>query len=237
MKTSRKSSTNSTRNSNSDFSAVEAVLSLLSERYRESLVERIGRGSPFRVLLATILSQRTRDETTEKVAEAFFERYGSIEEVAEADVSDIASVIKPAGFSKQKAHNLKACATAILTRFGGRVPDDEESLLRLPGVGQKTAGCVLVYAFGKPALPVDTHVHRIANRLGWVETKTPEQTAKELRELLPKEFWLPINRVFVMFGREICQPRRPKCSVCPIKRWCVPKRDDYSMKTPNSMET
>jgi len=201
----------------------EEVVKALSKRYRESLVERIGRGSPFRVLVATILSQRTRDETTEKVAEAFFERYGSVEEVAEADVSDIASVIKPVGFSTQKAQNLKACATAILTEFGGRVPDEEESLLRLPGVGQKTAGCVLVYAFGKPALPVDTHVHRITNRLGWVETRTPEQTEKELKRLLPREFWLPINRVFVMLGRQICGSQRPRCDICPIRRWCSQK--------------
>lgn len=223
MKTSRKSSTNSTRSSDSNPSTVEAVLTLLSDRYGESLVERVGRGSPFRVLVATVLSQRTRDETTERVARAFFSRYRSVRDVAKAEVSDIASVIKPVGFSTRKAHNLKACATTILAEFGGRVPDDEERLLRLPGVGQKTAGCVLVYAFGKPALPVDIHVHRITNRLGWVETKTPEQTEKELKELLPQKLWMPVNRVFVMLGREICGSRRPKCSICPIEVWCPRK--------------
>lgn len=218
-------------------STAEKVIRILSSRYKTSLVERIGRGSPYRVLIATILSQRTRDETTEEVAEAFFKRFENIKEVAEADVSDIVRVIRPVGFSTQKAYNIRASTRMILEEFNGEVPSKDNDLLRLPGVGQKTAGCVLVYAFGKPALPVDTHVHRITNRLGWVKTKAPEQTERELKRLLPKELWLPVNRIFVMFGREICQPRRPRCNACPIRGLCPSDRDGYSRSTPNSMET
>ncbi|MCX7703474.1 MAG: endonuclease III [Planctomycetota bacterium] len=202
----------------------EAVVRILSKRYQKSLVERVGRGSPYRILVATILSQRTRDETTERVAESFFRRFKSVWELDAANVGEIRNLIKSVGFSSQKAHNLKQTARILVEKYEGKVPDEEEKLKELPGVGQKTAGCILVYAFGKPALPVDTHVHRISNRLGWVKTKRPEETEKELKKVLKKDLWLPLNRIFVLFGREVCQPREPKCVLCPIKRFCKQKQ-------------
>jgi len=115
----------------------------------------------------------------------------------------------------------------IHNEYQGNVPEDKENLISLPGVGGKTANCVLVYAFKKPAIPVDTHVHRISNRLGWVSTKTPEKTEKRLQDILPKNQWIRINRLFVRFGQEICIPTNPKCDICPLKEIC-PK--DFSME-------
>jgi len=196
------------------------VVRRLSARYRASLVERIGGRDSFRVLVATILSQRTRDEVTERVAGEFFKRWKSVEALASADENDVRETIKEVGLAPAKARYLIESARIIMERFGGRVPAKEEDLMALPGVGQKTAGCVLVYAFARPAIPVDTHVHRIANLLGLVRTKTPKQTKKALEKLLPREIWLPVNRIFVLFGREICKPQKPRCPRCPIKDLC-----------------
>lgn len=220
----KKSSTRSIRNSSFKHSLAkeaEKVVKILSKLYRESLVERIGKGSPYRVWVSTVLSQRTRDETTERVSEEFFRHFGSLESLANARVDEIKSLIKSVGFSNQKAHNLMRAARMILEKFNGKIPDTEEELLTLPGVGQKTAGCILVYAYGKPAVPVDTHVHRVSNRLGWVKTKTPEETRQELVSFLPERLWLPINRIFVLFGRETCKPRNPKCETCLIRKLCA----------------
>jgi len=200
------------------------VVRRLSARYRRSLVERIGRGNPYRVLVATILSQRTRDEVTERVAERFLKRWGDVESLAAADIRQVRNAIKEVGLAPAKARYLVEAAKKIVRHFSGRVPQTEQQLLTLPGVGQKTAGCVLVYAFGRSAIPVDTHVHRISNLLGLVSTKTPEQTKKELQKLLPKDLWLPLNRIFVLFGREVCQPNRPKCHTCPLSDICPSAR-------------
>jgi len=196
------------------------VVERLSKRYGPSLVERIGAGDPYRVLVATILSQRTRDEVTGRVSEAVFARWPTLASLAEADEREILRTIREVGFGPGKARHLAAAARKILTEHDGRVPATEKDLLELPGVGQKTAGCVLVYAFGEPAIPVDAHVHRISNLLRLVETRTPERTREELERLLPRRLWAPVNRVMVLFGREICLPRRPRCGRCPLADVC-----------------
>lgn len=196
------------------------VVKRLSSRYNRSLVERIGRGEPYRVFVATILSQRTRDEVTERVAEKVLKKWGDVKSLAEASVEDVRRAIKEVGLAPSKAHYLVHSAQMIVKNFNSKIPRTEKELLSLPGIGQKTAGCILVYAYGLSAIPVDTHVHRISNLLGLVSTKTPEQTKKELQKLLPKELWKPVNRIFVLFGREVCCPNNPRCSVCPIEDVC-----------------
>lgn len=175
---------------------------------------------PFVVLISTILSQRTRDENTLQATERLFSRYDTPSKMAAAPLEEIRNMIYPVGFYRTKAVRIKEVSRIISSRYGGSVPDELEDLLSLPGVGRKTANCVLVYGFRIPAIPVDTHVHRISNRLGLVHARTPESTEVELREKIPVELWGDLNRLFVKFGQEICRPINPKCEICPIAKEC-----------------
>src|SRR5918911_510226 len=178
-------------------------------------------GDPFKILIGTILSARTRDENTTKVVNKLFARFKTPEEIASADIQEIKEIIHSIGFYNVKAKRIKQVSQILLSKFGGQVPDEIDSLLELPGVGRKTANCVLVYAFNKPAIPVDVHVHRIANRLGIVSTKTPEQTELELNRLIiDKRVWTKVNDTFVMYGQNICLPVRPNCTACDLKKSC-----------------
>jgi len=174
----------------------------------------------FSILIGTILSARTKDETTAKAVKRLFSKYKTPKELANAKVKDVEKIIKPVGFYHVKSKRIIEVAKIIDSQFKGIVPDDLETLVKLPGVGRKTANCVLVYAFEKPAIPVDIHVHRISNRLGLVETKTPENTEQELMKKIPKKYWIDINDTFVMYGQNICKPISPMCNVCKIKRNC-----------------
>jgi len=174
----------------------------------------------FSILIGTILSARTKDEATAKAVKKLFSKYKTPKALAHAKVKDIEKIIKSIGFYHVKSKRIIEVAKIIDSQFKGIVPDDLETLLKLPGVGRKTANCVLVYAFEKPAIPVDIHVHRISNRLGLVETKTPEETELALMKKIPKKYWIDINDTFVMYGQNICKPISPMCSVCKIKRNC-----------------
>ncbi|MFW9780945.1 MAG: endonuclease III domain-containing protein [Candidatus Heimdallarchaeota archaeon] len=182
---------------------------------------------PFKILISTILSARTRDANTKEATEMLFARYHTPQEIANADIVELEQLIFKSGFYKVKATRIKEVSKVLLEQFKGIVPDKFEDLLTLPGVGAKTANCVLVYAFKIPAIPVDTHVHRISNRLGWVKTKNPQDTEKELKILIPKREWIRINRLLVRFGQECCLPNNPKCNACPLNKSC-PK--DFSME-------
>ncbi|WP_457600454.1 endonuclease III domain-containing protein [Hydrogenivirga sp.] len=175
---------------------------------------------PFKVLICALLSTRTRDETTAKVCEKFFGRVNSPQDILDLPLDELERLIYPVGFYRNKAKQLKELARMLIEEFGGRVPDRLEDLLRLPGVGRKVANLVLADGYGVPAICVDTHVHRITNRWCLIKTKTPEQTERELMKILPKEFWIVINRLLVAFGQRICTPQRPKCEVCPIEEFC-----------------
>lgn len=175
---------------------------------------------PFSILIGTILSARTKDENTAKVVARLFERYKTPKELARAKVRDVEKIIHSIGFYHVKARRIINVARIISAKHGGRVPKKLDALLDLPGVGRKTANCVLVYAFEEPAIPVDVHVHRISNRLGLVDTKTPEETELALMEIVPKNRWLEINDTFVMYGQTICKPVSPMCGVCRIRRGC-----------------
>jgi endonuclease-3 len=177
-------------------------------------------GDPFRILIGTVLSHRTRDESTSKATERLFEIYDTPEKLAKADIRKVRSLIRSVGFYNMKARNVKRVAKQILEEFDGRVPDDMDNLLKLHAVGRKTANCVLVYGYNKPAIPVDTHVHRIANRLGLVETRTPEETEEELTKTVPKKYWLQLNELFVRFGQTTCKPIGPKCGICTLRPEC-----------------
>jgi endonuclease-3 len=174
----------------------------------------------FSILIGTILSARTKDETTAKAVKRLFSKYKTPKELANAKLKDVEKIIKSIGFYHVKSKRIIEVAKIIDSQFKGMVPDDLETLVKLPGVGRKTANCVLVYAFEKPAIPVDIHVHRISNRLGLVETKIPEDTEQELMKKIPKKYWIDINDTFVMYGQNICKPISPMCDVCKIKRNC-----------------
>ena len=177
-------------------------------------------GGPFSILIGTILSARTKDESTTKVVKVLFSKYKNAKELANAKLKDVEKIIKSIGFYHVKSKRIIEVAKIIDKKYKGIVPDDLDSLVALPGVGRKTANCVLVYAFEKPAIPVDIHVHRISNRLGLVETKNPEETELKLMEKVDKKYWIEINDTFVMYGQNICKPISPMCHVCKIKKEC-----------------
>ncbi|MGZ7067510.1 MAG: endonuclease III domain-containing protein [Methanobacterium sp.] len=176
--------------------------------------------NPFRVLITTILSQRTRDENTDEAAATLFAVYKNPSEIANAPTEDVEKLIKKAGFFRVKAKRVKEVSRIIHEDYHDVVPEDIGQLLALPGVGRKTANCVLVYGFRKSAIPVDVHVHRISNRLGLVHTKLPEETELALAKIVPRDYWLDLNEKFVRFGQDICRPIGPKHEECPINDLC-----------------
>jgi endonuclease-3 len=177
-------------------------------------------GDPFRILIGTILSQRTRDEMTTLATERLFRRFKTPEELANAKPSEVKGLIRLVGFYNMKTKAIIKVSKQLVKKFGGKVPSDKEALMSLPWVGPKTANCVLVYGFDEPAIPVDTHVHRISNRLGLVETKTPEETEAQLVKTVPRRYWLSLNDLFVRFGQTTCKPIGPKCGECSLKAQC-----------------
>lgn len=207
---------------------VRAVMRTLAATYH-------GRGSaeqgdPFRVLVATIISQRTREEQTLAVSERVFARYPDAAALAQAAEPELYTLLAGSQYRETKAPRLIAMARVLVDRYGGTVPNDLEALLALPGVGRKTAACVLIYAFDIPALCVDIHMHRITNRLGWVRTKTPEQTEHALEGVMPRDLWAGSNRLFLQHGRAICVPGVPRCTVCPVRDWCAYGQDPTTQK-------
>ena len=175
---------------------------------------------PFSILIGTILSARTKDETTTKAVKALFLKYKNPEDLANAKIKDVEKIIRSIGFFHVKSKRIIEVAKIIHVKYKDKVPEDLDTLVQLPGVGRKTANCVLVYAFEKPAIPVDIHVHRISNRLGLVNTKNPEETEQELMKKIDKKYWIDINDTFVMYGQNICKPISPMCDVCKITKSC-----------------
>lgn len=176
---------------------------------------------PFFALISTVMSHRTRDDVTYPAAEKLFERFSTPEEMVEADVEEIEALIRDVGFYRVKAGRIKEISRILLEEYNGRVPDEMETLLKLPGVGRKTANCVLANAFLKEdALAVDTHVHRISNRLGLVATKNPEETEIELKKALPQKYWRHVNILLVKFGQNVCRPVSPRCGICVLNDIC-----------------
>lgn len=198
------------------------VVSAWKEGREEPVVGRIreARPDPFAILVGTVLSLRTRDAVTEKAFERLWALASTPAGLLKLPLIEMEAAIKPVGFYKTKARSLKAIAALLLERHGGKVPDDLDALLALPGVGRKTANLVLTEGFGQPGICVDTHVHRILNWWGFVATQDPDETERVLRSTLPRHWWIPINGLLVSFGQAVCRPVGPRCGECPLRRAC-----------------
>ena len=211
---------------------MEQVIKILKKNKKKfivpALTEIARERDPFKVLVSCILSLRTRDATTAKVSEQLYKVADTPKNISNMNVKKLANIIRPVNYYKTKAKRIKVISQRIVKEFSGKVPSDIETLLTFKGVGRKTANIVIVYGFNKHGIPVDTHVHRVSNRLGWVETKTPEKTETKLREILPKKYWIDLNDLFVQFGQNVCTPRNPKCSICPINKYCKYYREVYT---------
>ena len=197
---------------------IDELMKRLFELYPEASNDAFT--DPFFALISTVMSHRTRDDVTYPAANKLFEKFSTPEEMVRADVSEIEILIKNVGFYRVKAGRIKEISRLLLEKYDGRVPDDMEALLELPGVGRKTANCVLAHAFLKDALAVDTHVHRISNRLGLVETKAPEETEIELKKIFPQKYWRHINLLLVKLGQNTCRPISPRCKTCALDDIC-----------------
>lgn len=176
--------------------------------------------SPFKILIATVISLRTKDEVTIESSRRLFAKANTPEEMLRLSQVDIAEIIYPAGFYKTKAQNILKICSILVEKHNGNVPQTMEELLALPGVGRKTANLTLAKGFNIPAICVDTHVHRILNRIGFIRTKNPDETEMRLRKKVPKELWIPINDVFVAHGQTVCAPQSPWCSKCVLADTC-----------------
>ncbi len=180
---------------------------------------------PFRVLVATILSARSRDAMTLHVCARLFKRVTTFDDLARMPVESLEKELHPLGFFRSKTRLLKALPEAVSRLFKGRIPETIEELVQLPGVGRKTANLIVMEAFDKPGMCVDVHVQRICNRLGLIRTRTPRETENRLRDLLPMRYWKTWNRYLVAFGQTQCLPRTPRCSNCPLRSYCVTGRE------------
>ncbi|NLX48173.1 MAG: endonuclease III [Euryarchaeota archaeon] len=174
---------------------------------------------PFHIMVATVLSQRTRDLNTFHASSNLFRRFNTPEDMAAADIDELESLVRPVGFYRAKAKAIKEIARLVVENGG--VPRDIDKMTEWPMVGRKTANCVMTYAFKEPAICVDTHVHRISNRLGLVDCATPDETEMALRKVFPRTLWCEINGTMVRFGQKICLPRNPRCSQCPVRNECA----------------
>lgn len=177
-------------------------------------------GDPYKILIGTILSARTRDETTTNVIKMLFSKFKTPEELSRANLKEIKELIQKIGFYNVKAARIKEVSKILVDKYNSKVPPNLEDLLSFPGVGRKTANCVLVYGFRKPAIPVDVHVHRISNRIGIVNTEKPEETEIVLQKSIDRKHWISVNETFVVFGQNICLPIKPKCNVCRLTKLC-----------------
>ncbi len=186
--------------------------------------------TPFRILVATLISLRTRDSVTAAACRKLFQKATTPQQMIHLGNHTIEQLIHPASFSPTKGKRVVAISHILLEKYNGEVPDTMDDLLSLPGVGRKTANLVLVEAFDKVGLCVDTHVHRVSNRLGMTSTQTAEQTEKALRNTLPQKFWKPYSEILVMFGQRICKPRSPRCPECPVSFLC----STWSRQNPTS---
>jgi len=174
----------------------------------------------FKILISCLLSLRTKDANTEKTSKKLFRVASAPQAIAKIPLKKLEKLIYSSGHYRKKARTLKYVSKYLLKNHKGKVPSTEQELLTIKGIGRKTSNIVLSFAYGKNVLPIDTHCHRIPNRLGWIKTKNPEQTEKALEILLPKKYWREFNGIFVLFGKTICLPVSPLCSKCPVRRYC-----------------
>jgi len=203
---------------------IKKIMKILKSNYpstEKTTLNRM-RSNPeaFRILISCLLSLRTQDKNTEIASRRLFEVANTPQEIIDLPIKQLEKLIFSSGYYKNKARTLKHVSEVILKYYNGKVPNTREELMSINGIGPKTANIVLAFAYGKNVLPIDTHCHRIPNRLGWIETKKPEQTEEELEKILPKAYWRDFNAIFVQFGKTICVSISPKCSICPVNKYC-----------------
>tara|TARA_Y100000310_G_scaffold341823_1_gene442302 strand:- start:1775 stop:2425 length:651 start_codon:yes stop_codon:yes gene_type:complete len=201
---------------------IEKVLDILKQTKQKTMLEEFSHLQPFQLLIMTLLSARTKDATVIPITLRLFETHSTPKEILEIPEQELAKKIKKIGFHNTKAKHILQLCHKLITEFKGKVPDTLKELTSLPGVGRKTANCILSYVFNKPAIAVDIYVHRITNkqRLNWINTKTPEQSEIELQRIVPKDRWNDINAVIVDHGQRICEPIKPKCQECSVIKFC-----------------
>jgi len=205
---------------------IHEVYDILTDVYKNmeepsvTKISKLSKRDPFRVLVSCLISLRTKDEVTLASSEKLFAEADTPEKMIELDEDKIAGLIYPAGFYKTKSATIRNICKVLKEEYGSKVPDEIDELVKLKGVGRKTANLVLVEGYGKPAVCVDTHVHRIFNRWGYLKTKNPDQTEQVLRKHLPKEYWITINEILVAYGRSVCKPVSPHCSSCRLSEYC-----------------
>ncbi len=206
---------------------VDEIFKLLKkelDKYEIPVINRAKKDiddTPFNTLISCVLSLRTKDEVTEKASLRLLKKYNTPEKLLTLSEGEIESLIYPVGFYKTKAKRLREISKSLIENYSSEVPKDFDELLKLKGVGRKTANIVMVYGHKKTGyIPIDTHCHRIPNRLGWIKTKTPEETEVVLKKILPEQYWDDFNDMFVTFGQKICVPISPFCSKCPIEHHC-----------------
>lgn len=199
---------------------IESVLTILEKTYLSHPMSEITGCDPYKVLIACIMSLRTRDDTTMPLAKKLFEVADTPQKMVQLSLAEVQKRIYPVGFYKTKAATILEISQQLIDRFGGIVPDDIDTLLQFKGVGRKTANLVVGLGYNKPAVCVDVHVHRISNRLGYLQTRTPEETEWALREKLDTRYWPIINKVLVRHGQECCKPIGPLCTRCPVETYC-----------------
>jgi len=205
-----------------DIQAALRILRREVSQWQEPVVGVVAKesGDPFRILIACVLSLRTKDQTTAEASRRLFSLASDPSNMLRLSRRRIERAIYPVGFYRTKAKQIHEICRRLLTEYDGRVPDSLEELLTLKGVGRKTANLVVTVGFGKPGICVDTHVHRISNRWGYVKTKTPEDTEQALRRKLPRRYWITFNDLLVPFGQNLCQPVSPYCSRCKLVKYC-----------------
>ena len=205
-----------------DIDKIVEILKNECAKFNEPVVSKIAgdNGNPYKILISTLLSLRTKDDVTLKASERLFKLADNPYEMVELSKEYIEKAIYPVGFYHRKAQQILDISREIIKKYNGKIPPSLEELLSLKGVGRKTANLVLSEGFGVKSIAVDTHVHRISNRIGLVKTKNPEETEFALMKVLPKKYWTIFNKLLVTLGQNICTPISPKCSICPIEPYC-----------------
>ncbi len=200
---------------------MKVLLSWFKEYKKPTVRHTSSKKDPFKTLIACLLSLRTQDKNTEKASKKLFLVADTPEKILDLKINELEKLIFSSGYYKNKARSIKHVCQVLIDKYNGKVPKTKEELLSIKGIGPKTANIVLCFAYDQLVIPVDTHVHRIPNRLGIVKTKKPEETEIKLMEVFPKRYWMEINTTFILFGKNICLPISPKCSICPVSKLCL----------------
>lgn len=209
------------KKSSKDIEKVIKILKKETKKFKNPIVTEVSfDNDPYKVLISCLLSLRTKDKVTAEATNRLFKKAKTPRAILKLTPKQIEKLIYPVGFYRTKAKRIKEITKTLINNYNSKVPSKIDELLELKGVGRKTANIVLAFAYNKKAIPVDTHCNRIPNRLGWIKTKTPEQTEQELMKILPKKYWIDFNHVFVIFGQNICVPVSPLCSKCAIRKYC-----------------